>query len=159
MLQPCKRASSLQLPWNKTGCCLDSGKSLFSYLHSLESSKWGGGGEGKKKINVQRPQHIADSVTLTFILWPVVNCPDSCISISWCTERLVGTRSKHESCLCEKKAVLAPEKCNYPTSLRSRRIRWRPAVTDGHLWRGSNRDAYHADKGVNATLITNICVL
>lgn len=44
----------------------------------------------------------------------------------------MGTSRKEESCLCEKKAVPAPEKCNHPTSLRSREV----AVTDGHLLKG-----------------------
>lgn len=48
------------------------------------------------------------------------------------------TRSKHEFCLHEKKAVPAPEKCKHAISLRSRRIRWRPAVRDGQLLKGGS---------------------
>lgn len=155
--QPHNPESFLHLLWNKTGCSLGCRKSFFSYLHSLESPK---GHTWEKKTTVQAPWHIADSVAVTNLYTvTTVELPRlTYLTILVCREA-GQTRNKHKSCLREKNAVPAPEKLNYPMSLTSRRVRWRPAVTDGHLLKGGFKWGYTPCWQGSATLILNMCVL
>lgn len=105
-----------------------------------------------------RPWHLSDSaaVTLPFTLWSVVNCPDYGISPSWCSGRSVRTTRKWESCLCEKRQTYAAIPWAWEADRWDEDQLWQMDI----CWRaGSNEDAYHTDKGVNATLFLSKCVL